>query len=60
MSVPPRAARIDAGWAEQKAVRDTMRFLHVHGVGTSRTFIIARRSPCRPEPERAVPLDEAR
>jgi exodeoxyribonuclease V alpha subunit len=30
-----RAGKIAAGWAEQKAVRDIMVFLHSHGVGTS-------------------------
>ena len=35
-----RAARIAAGWAEQKAVRDIMVFLHSHGVGTSRAVRI--------------------
>ncbi|GAA0600570.1 ATP-dependent RecD-like DNA helicase [Craurococcus roseus] len=33
---PVRAARIVAAWAEQKAVREIMVFLHAHGVGTSR------------------------
>ncbi|MBB4200242.1 exodeoxyribonuclease V alpha subunit [Rhodoblastus sphagnicola] len=35
-----RAARIAAGWAEQKAVRDIMLFLHANGVGTSRAVRI--------------------
>jgi exodeoxyribonuclease V alpha subunit len=35
-----RAARITAGWAEQKAVRDIMLFLHGHGVGTARAVRI--------------------
>jgi exodeoxyribonuclease V alpha subunit len=35
-----RANRIAAGWAEQKAVRDIMVFLHAHGVGTSRAVRI--------------------
>ena len=35
-----RAARIAAGWAEQKAVRDIMVFLHSNGVGTSRAVRI--------------------
>jgi len=35
-----RAARIVAGWAEQKAVREIMLFLHAHGVGTSRAVRI--------------------
>ena len=30
---PMRASRIVAGWAEQKAVREIMIFLHAHGVG---------------------------
>ncbi len=33
---PVRAARIVAAWAEQKAVREIMVFLHSHGVGTAR------------------------
>jgi exodeoxyribonuclease V alpha subunit len=37
---PMRAARIAAGWAEQKAVRDIMLFLHGHGVGTARAVRI--------------------
>jgi exodeoxyribonuclease V alpha subunit len=35
-----RAMRISAGWAEQKAVRDIMVFLHANGVGTSRAVRI--------------------
>jgi exodeoxyribonuclease V alpha subunit len=35
-----RAARIIAGWAEQKAVREIMLFLHAHGVGTARAVRI--------------------
>jgi exodeoxyribonuclease V alpha subunit len=35
-----RARKIAAGWAEQKAVRDIMVFLHSHGVGTSRAVRI--------------------
>ncbi|MGD9541693.1 SF1B family DNA helicase RecD2 [Methylocystis sp.] len=35
-----RAGKIIAGWAEQKAVRDIMVFLHAHGVGTSRAVRI--------------------
>src|SRR3954465_5046305 len=31
---PKRAARIIAGWAEQKVIREIMLFLHTHGVGT--------------------------
>ncbi len=37
---PVRAARIVAGWAEQKVVREIMLFLHAHGVGTSRAVRI--------------------
>ena len=37
---PKRAARIIAGWAEQKVVREIMLFLHAHGVGTSRAVRI--------------------
>ena len=37
---PVRAARIVAGWAEQKAVREIMVFLHSHGVGTARAVRI--------------------
>ena len=35
-----RAARIVAGWAEQRAIREIMLFLHAHGVGTSRAVRI--------------------
>src|SRR5256714_11677022 len=34
---PVRAASILAAWAEQKAVREIMVFLHSHGVGTARS-----------------------
>src|SRR3954469_12335042 len=37
---PLRASRIVAGWAEQKAVREIMIFLHAHGVGTARAVRI--------------------
>src|SRR5215216_1656874 len=37
---PWRASRIVAGWAEQKAVREIMIFLHSHGVGTARAVRI--------------------
>jgi exodeoxyribonuclease V alpha subunit len=33
---PKRAARIIAGWAEQKVIREIMLFLHSNGAGTSR------------------------
>ena len=33
---PLRARRITGAWAEQKAVREIMVFLHSHGVGTAR------------------------
>lgn len=39
---PARAARIIASWADQKAVRAIMVFLHSHGVGTSRAVRIFR------------------
>src|SRR4029077_19103682 len=35
-----RAERIVAAWADQKAVREIMVFLHSHGVGTSRAVRI--------------------
>src|SRR4028118_781358 len=37
---PKRAERIVRGWAEQKAVREIMIFLHAHGVGTARAVRI--------------------
>ncbi len=37
---PVRAANILAAWAEQKAVREIMVFLHSHGVGTARAVRI--------------------
>jgi exodeoxyribonuclease V alpha subunit len=37
---PIRAANILAAWAEQKAVREIMVFLHSHGVGTARAVRI--------------------
>jgi exodeoxyribonuclease V alpha subunit len=37
---PKRARQIIAGWAEQKAVREIMLFLHANGVGTSRAVRI--------------------
>ena len=37
---PVRANRIIAAWAEQKAVREIMVFLHSHGVGTARAVRI--------------------
>jgi exodeoxyribonuclease V alpha subunit len=37
---PLRAASILAAWAEQKAVREIMLFLHRHGVGTARAVRI--------------------
>ena len=39
---PVRAERITAAWAEQKAVREIMIFLHGHGVGTARAVRIFR------------------
>src|SRR5436309_15008341 len=37
---PVRAGHITAAWAEQKAVREIMVFLHSHGVGTARAVRI--------------------
>jgi exodeoxyribonuclease V alpha subunit len=37
---PVRANRIVVGWAEQKAVREIMVFLHSHGVGSARAVRI--------------------
>nr|WP_302474554.1 ATP-dependent RecD-like DNA helicase [Roseococcus sp. MDT2-1-1] len=37
---PKRAARIVAGWSEQKIIREIMLFLHANGVGTSRAVRI--------------------
>ena len=37
---PVRAERITAAWAEQRAVREIMMFLHGHGVGTARAVRI--------------------
>src|SRR5215210_5810864 len=37
---PWRASKIVSGWAEQKAVREIMIFLHAHGVGTARAVRI--------------------
>jgi exodeoxyribonuclease V alpha subunit len=37
-----RAARIIAGWAEQKVIREIMLFLHANSVGTSRAVRIYR------------------
>jgi len=37
---PVRAARITAGWADQKVIREIMVFLHSHGVGTARAVRI--------------------
>ncbi|MFC3166701.1 SF1B family DNA helicase RecD2 [Paracoccus fontiphilus] len=37
---PLRAAKITAGWADQKVIREIMVFLHQHGVGTARAVRI--------------------
>ena len=37
---PKRAARIAAGWADQKAIREIMLFLQSHGVSTARAVRI--------------------
>jgi exodeoxyribonuclease V alpha subunit len=39
---PVQAGRIVKGWADQKAIREIMLFLHGHGVGTSRAVRIFR------------------
>src|SRR6266571_4925754 len=39
---PVRAGRITAAWAEQKAIREIMVFLHSHGVGTARAVRISK------------------
>ncbi len=39
---PKRAESIVSAWAEQKAVREIMIFLHSHGVGTARAIRIHR------------------
>jgi exodeoxyribonuclease V alpha subunit len=39
---PVRASRITTAWAEQKAVREIMVFLHSHGVGSVRQDAFAR------------------
>src|SRR3981081_3419113 len=41
---PVRAASILASWAEQKALREIMVFLHSHGVGTARAVRIFKTS----------------
>ena len=47
---PVRAASILAAWAEQKAVREIMIFLHSHGVGTARAVRIFKTYGCRRHP----------
>ena len=37
---PVRARRVTEAWAEQKAIREIMLFLHEHGVGTARAVRI--------------------
>ena len=37
---PKRADGIATGWAEQRAIREIMIFLHANGVGTSRAVRI--------------------
>ena len=47
---PKRAERIIKGWAERKAVREIMIFLHAHGVGTAHAVRSSRpmgKSPSR-------------
>ena len=55
---PKRAARIVAGWAEQKVIREIMLFLHSHGVGTSRAVRIYK--TYGPEAVRVVSEDPYR
>jgi exodeoxyribonuclease V alpha subunit len=45
---PVRASRITAAWAEQKAVREIMVFLHSHGVGTARACASTRPTALTP------------
>jgi exodeoxyribonuclease V alpha subunit len=42
-----RVARIIAGWAEQKVIREIMMFLHANGVGTSRAVRVISANPYR-------------
>jgi hypothetical protein len=37
---PSRAAKITAGWSDQRVIREIMVFLHAHGVGTARAVRI--------------------
>jgi ATP-dependent exoDNAse (exonuclease V) alpha subunit len=46
---PKRAARIIAGWAEQKVIREIMLFLHSNGVGTSRAVRIYKTFGLEPQ-----------
>src|SRR5215217_477633 len=55
---PKRAARIIAGWAEQKVIREIMLFLHANGVGTSRAVRIYK--TYGPEAVRVVSEDPYR
>ena len=48
-----RAEAIIAGWAEQRAIREIMIFLHSHGVGTSRAVRISR--PTAPTQSNSIP-----
>ena len=43
---PKRADGIAAGWADQRAIREIMIFLHAHGVGTSRAVRIYKTYCC--------------
>ncbi len=40
---PKRAAMISEGWAEQRAIRELVMFLHEHGIGTARAQRIFKR-----------------
>jgi exodeoxyribonuclease V alpha subunit len=51
---PVRAASILAAWAEQKAVREIMVFLHSHGVGSARAVRIYKTYGSRCSVDRTV------
>ncbi len=56
---PVRAASILAAWAEQKAVREIMVFLHSHGVGTARAVRISQKLWLRRHPGKTESLHAA-
>ena len=53
---PVRAASILAAWAEQKAVREIMVFLHSHGVGTARAVRIFKTYVATHAPQQKICL----